>query len=350
MLRGFRMLACWVLCVGSLVDAMYNKRALADLSHIEPDKRCRAEIEDLYMSSAISGARAARMFSSAQSSGTANVADVAGISQGKNADRDVMRKMKKGGRWPPYYYIIIRGKNFRTKLPQEFKLPLMLPHEVLFQMMTINHEEDLLRAQNEKGAPDVLRHLNSTAARYRIPAGELLGLGLWLDGVPFNRPRNKSLEVLAWNIVGQGNMRIPVTCLPKDFVMKHDTFDDILQVAAWSMRCLIFGIMPSVRHDGKPWLAGDAWRQKRQEKAIGIKAALAEVRGDWAMYKEVFRFPGWRAKPSKFICWNCPCLMRNLREVRSDASWRYRSAKSKRPRKPFGLHLGGPGILYVRCF
>ena len=169
-------------------------------------------------------------------------------------------------------------------------LSMLLPHEVLFCMMQVQEKEALLQAQREQGAADTLRDLRSREELFGVPEGNLLGLGIWMDGVPFNRPRNKSLEVVAWNIVGQGSMRIPITCLPKDFVAKHDTFDDLLSVVSWSTRCLIWGTMPSSRHDGTAFQASDGWRMNKKVagKKIGLQAALVEMRGDWSMYKEIF--------------------------------------------------------------
>ena len=53
---------------------------------------------------------------------------------------------------------------------------------------------------------------------------------------------------------------------------------------------------------------------------LGVAAALVEVRGDWAFFKECFSFPGWREL--KGCCWRCRCTPRGIRNVSLDASWR----------------------------
>lgn len=309
---------------------MYKKRALADLSQVPPDKRLREDMVDLFLGNQVSAQRAARMFQNAQLAGAAHVKDLQ-VRGETNARRDLMQKVRKGCKWPSLYYIKVRGQHFRTQEPQEMTLSMLLPHEVLFCMMQVQEKEALLQTQKEQGAPDTLQDLRLREELFGVPEGNLLGLGIWMDGVPFNRPRNKSLEVVAWNIVGQGSMRIPITCLPKDFVDKHATFDDLLSVVSWSMRCLIWGTMPSSRHDGSAFQASDAWRMKKNVagEQIGLQAALVELRGDWSMYKEIFRFPGWSGHGH--ICWKCNCTIATLRSARADASWRQGFTKTELP-------------------
>jgi len=45
-----------------------------------------------------------------------------------------------------------------------------------------------------------------------------------------------------------------------------------------------------------------------------------EVRGDWAFFKEVFNFPGWREKG--MCCWRCRCTLAEIRQTGLDAAWR----------------------------
>ena len=87
--------------------------------------------------------------------------------------------------------------------------------------------------------------------------------------------------------------------------MTNNTWDDIMEVLAWSFQCNAAGIMPKERHDGSAWLPSDSHRSKMAKNSIGLRAALVEVRGDWTMFAEAFRFPQHNLKAG--ICWKCTC-------------------------------------------
>ena len=59
------------------------------------------------------------------------------------------------------------------------------------------------------------------------------------------------------------------------------------------------------RHDASAFSKADCHRAKRAGQPLGLRAALAEVRGDWKMFGEVFGFPKWNTKAG--VCWRCNC-------------------------------------------
>ena len=112
-----------------------------------------------------------------------------------------------------------------------------------------------------------------------------LGLGLWCDGVPWNYVRTGSLEVFTLNFPGFGgatkNLRAPVTCINRRRVQKEQTFDDILEIVAWSLKACALGRMPAARPGNQPWRRReDRRRQKCSGDDLPLVAVLAEVRGD----------------------------------------------------------------------
>ena len=64
---------------------------------------------------------------------------------------------------------------------------------------------------------------------------ELLGLGLWGDSMPCNWDRSQSVHAFTLNIPGLegkwGQLRFPVVVILKQFVVKHNTYDDMMAVA-----------------------------------------------------------------------------------------------------------------------
>jgi hypothetical protein len=102
--------------------------------------------------------------------------------------------------------------------------------------------------------------------------------------------------------VGEGSkLRIPLTCIEDREVLKHHTFDDILEQVAKSFQILATGI-----HDNNP-----AVPKRFRGKPIGVNAVLAEVRGDWKMLKQVFRFPQHNEKDG--CCWKCYATPETIR-------------------------------------
>ena len=61
-------------------------------------------------------------------------------------------------------------------------------------------------------------------------------------------------------------------------------------------------------------------RSKKAGAALGVAAALVEVRGDWQFFKECFAFPGWKELAG--CCWRCRCTPSQIRDVGLDAPWR----------------------------
>ena len=53
-----------------------------------------------------------------------------------------------------------------------------------------------------------------------------------------------------------------------------------------------------------------------RERPLSLKACLAEMRSDWAGYKEVLDFPSWSSKGH--ICWRCNCQRDSLKRFEDD--------------------------------
>ncbi len=71
--------------------------------------------------------------------------------------------------------------------------------------------------------------------------------------------------------------------------------DDISRVIAWSMQHMAAQKWPTTREDGEPWKLSDSNKKKHAGKDLQLAAVLSEVRGDWKMMKDTFRFPGWNS-------------------------------------------------------
>ncbi|CAE7311145.1 unnamed protein product [Symbiodinium natans] len=292
---------------------MYLKRTLASTDDIPEKKRFRADILDLTISSDISGQRAARLIHHAKLANTENISDLAKVPVGKNSARDLLRRCFRNSKWPDVYTLEVPAWNPGKNVPQNMKLHMLLPHELMLAVLKVNSMDGLLRRQQLALAhrPDLSRHLGQASAQLGIDATKTLIAGLWVDSVPFNSDRTHSLEVFTFSLIGEGPMRFPICCFPKAFLKKHSTHDAILAVLAWSFRATLCGVCPSMRHDATAWRTTDKHRRRLQGKSAPIMI-LGELRGDWSMYKDLLEFPSWAAAGP--ICWRCDCTRAQLKD------------------------------------
>ena len=234
-----------------------------------------------------------------------------------------MRKLMKGCTFPDPYWVEVPFLNKETGLVEIQECPVLLPHEVLAYFV----EKDASRLSSWMPTPahGVIHNAVDWCNKFGEDMRSMIPLGLHGDGVPFASKMRDSLECISWNILTDASgVRILFTTFPKSFLAGRETWDALLGTFAWSMRMLLLGVMPSSRHDGKPWKDNDVARAQNGGKALGFVAGLLQVRGDWAFYKEVFEFPGWQ---SKQCCWRCcaknaPGEAGDFRICSTEADWR----------------------------
>jgi hypothetical protein len=304
---------------------MYSKRQLpSDLGNVEPGKRFRNNIADLFLSNDISAKRTQTIFSDAEIAGTAHVKQLAkpgSRGTNRNIHRDLLRKLSKNNKgWPPLYNARVRV--FDPKKQKEVKtwLSFSLPHELLGAILS---KSDATLFYNKDNWNDNIKHHMEFACA-ELGVQQLIPLGLWGDGCPCNWDRSQSIEVFTMNFPGlsgdHGNIRLPITAINKKFCVTHNTFDDILAIVAWSLRFCALGKYPSSRHSGAAFRPSDNFRRRRAGKDLGGQAVLAEIRGDWAFLKDCFRMPGWNEKSG--CCWRCRVRPDEIRNASSAAPWR----------------------------
>jgi len=141
-----------------------------------------------------------------------------------------------------------------------------------------------------------------------------------------------SLELFTLNFpCGGVGLRIPFTSAQKKHLVKHETFNAILKILAWSLMHLAFGTFPSRRHDETEFGPGESHRLKLMTQYEPVKALLVEIRADWMALKQVFQFP--QQNENAGICWMCYATPRDVRDCRKSAEWR------RRRRSTVSFHL-----------
>ena len=149
--------------------------------------------------------------------------------------------------------------------------------------------------------------------------GKILPLGMHGDAGAYSE--SDSVYALNWNsLLGTGSTirtRFLFSVVRKSD-MVPETIDTLLEVMAWSFNVLLSGITPDTDWLDRPLEGGGEWL------ANGYRGCLAQCRGDWAFYKEIFRFPAWNEAES--MCWMCRAGSRDPRlsftDFSATAGWR----------------------------
>ena len=269
-------------------------------SNAAPEVELREDIEDLYADNLVSAQRVAKLLDKAHK------AEVKGIKKqirktiGKNQARDLTRSKLRFTKWPEYYWLDCRV-NDRTKKEYTTKICMSLPGEILELLWSLGIPQALLSEANL----DTPGKKHMQWMREQLQVSELLGFGFHGDGIPCNYDRTESVVMITINLPGlegkNGRMRIPLVVLP-DWAVSENTFDDIMEVIAWSMRHLLAGTRPTERHDGTPFNKDDKNRSKKTDKPK-FRACLVQCRGDWDWMGKCFHFPFHNVLEG--VCWLC---------------------------------------------
>ena len=228
-------------------------RGMPDHAAASPSKRLKNNLSDLFLSNQVSGVRSKNLFEDAVSAG---VADIGKLAKGgrRNAARDMLSLLMRKSKWPPLYYAHVNLWNYKTCQEEAQQIAFLLPHEIVGALLKYGSIEAI---QNTCNVDDDSRsHLDS--CKRELGVESLLGLGLWCDGVPCNWDRSESLEVITMNLPGLGDdykrLRVPIAVVPKKFMIKEKTYDDIMGVIVWSLKCLAVNSYPAKRHDDTVFL------------------------------------------------------------------------------------------------
>ena len=299
---------------------MFSRNSQPASSSNAPAARAfQRDIEDLLAENLVSACRTARILDKASKAGIRGIKRTLRKTFGRNHARDAQRSKLKWSKWPDYYFFRCRIFNRKTQEEETVEIPINLPSEILEVLWELGSAEALLSEANlDSAGKDHMKWM-----REQLGVESLLGWGLHGDGIPCNYDRTESVVMISLNLPGlsgrNGRMRIPLVILP-DYAVSENTFDDIMEVLAWSMRHMLDGIRPSCRHDGQPFNKSDDKRAKRAKKSgnLPFRACLNQVRADWDWMGKCFHFPFHNV--GEGCCWLCKCKRNEVRETNN--SWK----------------------------
>ena len=150
--------------------------------------------------------------------------------------------------------------------------------------------------------PSYFKHPAVTAA----PENELVvPLTLYMDSVPFVR-HDAALGVWVYcNIVGTHHL---VAVLRKSELCQCScrhwcSSQRLFEFMKWCIVAMKDGIWPVARHDGQPFRDCEPLRKGRSGAALGWRAAVVFVKGDWAEIANTLGFTPWNTTETPcFLC------------------------------------------------
>ena len=262
-------------------------------------------------------------FSTAQAAEGRGAEDLLRSKPGKNSKRDLLNKVLRDNEWPGLYWAEIPMKDLKTNGIKKVWMPFLLPHEWVPQYCAqCGALADLLHFEDE----ELEERLLKLAKQLGAPA--LVALGLHGDGVPIGGNMSPdSLDVFNLTLITSSKhsgLRVPFACMQLKHTLPQETFEAIVQILCWSLRCLAVGRKPSARHDGSAWLPSDKHRAVSPEQgmSLGVQAVLAEIRADWIFLQKLLKFPSWNTGDG--LCWRCKCTHKSMRTLDTrSATWRF---------------------------
>ena len=308
----------WRLQFSILVVLLQMKRKLSSVETEWFD-----EVSSGLLLGSLSGCKLHRLVHRAQAAGAKGAEQLAKAgSNGKfqgNINRDMMRALRKNSDWPRLYYADIPLWDSTLQKPVQRAHPFLLPHEWLAKANSLGDLSSLHGCPLQHVA--IYQHMKNVAAGLNSPL-EHIPMGLHFDGVPFGSQvfYSDSLELFSLNfpVSADYTVRVPFTSIQKKHMIKHETYQSILSVLAWSLKLLALGVFPNQRHDGSFWGMGEKqYREHFYKNHQPVKALLCEIRADWVA---LFQFP--QQNENSGICWMCHARPADIRDCSVQASWR----------------------------
>ena len=226
------------------------------------------------------------------------------LSGKKNAARAYARAELHNTKWPEQYEFDARVWDRVKNEEVTSKISILLIHELLEMICKLGLMEVICSTENlDKQGKSHLEWM-----KQQLHADELFGFGIHGDGIPCNWDKSVSVIMISLSLPGVGGqykgLRIPLVILP-DFAISDNTFDDIMDAFAWSMRHALAGTKPVCRHDTTPFTKKDKQRAKHSGEDLGYSACMVEARSDWDWLAKCFHFPAHGTVNG--MCWQCNC-------------------------------------------
>eukprot|EP00959_Pyramimonas_sp_CCMP1952_P014908 315533-Pyramimonas_sp.AAC.1 len=184
------------------------------------------------------------------------------------------------------------GVEQRMQAEELQKMHAMLPREILNRLALFGHGCLGWRIW-------VRSRLAGAPTRSFLCDSDAAPCGIWQDGVPCNWGRSVAADIASFPLPGleerRENLRVPIACLLQNQWPPH-ALNAIFEIARWSFARLAARTRPSRGSDSLPFRKSDKGMvEKHSERGrLVLRGVLCQIKGDWEIFKEALRLPGWR--------------------------------------------------------
>ena len=238
----------------------------------------------------------------------------------QNASRGFHRFLEREGLFgdlKPYFITVIAKENIDCGVAEE-QIPIILPHEAIFELHTkAPHlfRDRFIGPEGLNGLDEFWGRslpqdwMQQHPGREFVETAPLSCIPLRLHGDDAAITKDTSALFINFGSVMVRDLPSTQSRILILASRLHRLVDDDapLRVLAWSWQCLIDGVMPSRDHEGA-LLTGEREITAGLPIAGGFRFLLTQIVGDWKLFREVFRLDAHDNRDS--FCFLCPAHKR----------------------------------------
>ena len=172
---------------------------------------------------------------------------------------------------------------------------VLAPHELLHSEVLSAGAEKIQTSITEKQWPPIYWEHDLVQTAQDNKEDLPIPLSVYVDGVPYSRNDSflgfwtENLATGARNLVALLRKSDLCRCGCKAWC----SIFPVLLFIQWSLKTMVAGCFPSSRHDHLRWRASDAARASLAGTALGYKALVLYIKGDWLEFSSTLGFLSW---------------------------------------------------------
>ena len=180
----------------------------------------------------------------------------------------------------------------------------------------------IVRSRDMKSSEDLPPSYWENPIVQSHPSEDVIPLALYMDGLPYS---HTDAVVGVWLINLVTGMRHMISIIRKRICCKCGcrsfcTFEALYKFINWSLVAFAAKTWPQERHDETPWQDRDSHRSESAGKALTVRGALIQIKGDWSEFCSRLGFPNWASNVRPcFLCASRPTDMFVVRGVSTDS-------------------------------
>jgi hypothetical protein len=215
------------------------------------------------------------------------------------------------------YCLEVPGRRKHDISRTKFNVEVIPPHESILAEIA-EDPSVLIRLQEAKSTNDLPPSYTQHPIVLNNPNDDVLPMALYMDGLPYSQTDS---VVGVWMINMISGMRHMIAVIRKRICCacgcrSFCTFHALYRFIHWSLSSLANKTHPLTRHDNTVWQERDCDRALVAGQPTRVRAALCQIKGDWAEFCSRFGFPNWASSTRPcFLCAAGPDEMYSVQGV-----------------------------------